>query len=78
MFTCTIVLDNAQIHHAKLFTSRHKELESIGVHVFYLPPRSPELNRIERVWRSVKYQDMPVRAYTSTEALHTAVDDAMT
>ncbi|WP_425315893.1 transposase [Streptomyces olivoreticuli] len=75
---CTIVLDNASIHHGKLFKGRCGELEAIGVHLLYLPPRSPELNRIERVWRSVKYQDMPVRAYTSTQELHTAVDRAMT
>ncbi|QRX89465.1 MULTISPECIES: transposase [Streptomyces] len=75
---CTIVMDNAQIHHARLFKGRREELEAIGVHLFYLPPRSPELNLIERIWRSVKYQDMPVRAYTSTTALHTAVDQAMT
>ncbi|GAA1927815.1 transposase [Streptantibioticus ferralitis] len=75
---CMIVMDNAQIHHAKLFKGRREELEAIGVHLFYLPPRSPELNHIERVWRSVKYEDMPVRAYTSTQELHTAVDHAMT
>ncbi|MEU9111305.1 transposase [Streptomyces sp. NPDC048483] len=75
---CTIVMDNAQIHHAKVLKGRRDELAAIGVHLFYLPPRSPELNRIERVWRSVKYEDMPVRAYTTTNALRTAVDRAMT
>ncbi|WP_372412047.1 transposase [Streptomyces luteireticuli] len=49
---CTVVMDNAQIHHARLFKGRREELEAIGVHLFYLPPRSPELNHIERVWRS--------------------------
>ncbi|WP_407700687.1 transposase [Streptomyces endophyticus] len=75
---CTIVLDNAQIHRAKLVTERREDLAAIGVHLFYLPPRSPELNHIECVWRSVKYEDMPVRAYTSTPELHTAVDHALT
>ncbi|WP_406446391.1 transposase [Streptomyces sp. NBC_01613] len=75
---CTIVLDNASIHHAKLFKGRREELAAIGVHLFYLPPRSPELNRIECVWRSVKYQDMPVRAYTTAPELRTAVDRALT
>ncbi|MEU1784303.1 transposase [Streptomyces abikoensis] len=75
---CAIVLDNASIHHAQLFKGRREELADIGVHLFYLPPRSTELNRIECVWRSVKYQDTPVRAYTSTPELHTAIDTALT
>ncbi|MEU3305380.1 transposase [Streptomyces sp. NPDC006678] len=33
------------------------------VSLFYLPPYSPELNRIKRMWRSVKYEDIPIRAY---------------
>ncbi|GAA0418371.1 transposase [Streptomyces luteireticuli] len=74
---CTIVLDNASINHADAFKGRREELAAIGVHLFYLPPRSPELNRIERIWRSVKYQDMPVRAYTTAKELHTAVDRAL-
>ncbi|MFF4219373.1 transposase [Streptomyces nondiastaticus] len=74
---CTIVLDNASIHPADAFKGRREELAAIGVHLFCLPSRSPELNRIERIWRSVKYQDMPVRAYTTTKELHTAVDRAL-
>ena len=35
----------------------------IGVELFYLPPRSPELNDIERVWRSAKYKGYPHRAH---------------
>ncbi|MCC3773324.1 transposase [Streptomyces sp. UNOB3_S3] len=74
---CTVVLDNASIHHGKVFKGRRTELAAIGVHLFYLPPRTPELNCIERLWRSVKYQDMPVRAYTTSQELHTAVDRAL-
>lgn len=62
---CAIVLDNASIHHGQVFKSRCEELAAIGVHLFYLPPRSPELNHIERLWRSMKYEDMPVHAYTT-------------
>ncbi|MFJ9855067.1 transposase [Streptomyces sp. NPDC101150] len=71
-------MDNAQIHHAKVFKGRRDELVAVGVHLFFLPSRSPELNRIERLWRSVKYGDMPVRAYTTANALHAAIDQAMT
>ncbi|WKU42752.1 transposase [Streptomyces sp. VNUA116] len=41
---CTIVLDNASIHHADAFKGRREELAAIGVHLFYLPFRSQELH----------------------------------
>ena len=43
-----IILDNVRYHHAKLlkrFLELHPKLELI-----YLPPYSPDLNPIERVW----------------------------
>ena len=45
-----IVVDNARWHHAKLLTpwlrkNRH------ALHLSFLPPYSPELNAIERVWK---------------------------
>ncbi len=74
---CTIVLDNASAHLAHAFKDHRGELAALGVELFYLPAYSPELNRIERLWRSVKYEDMPVRAYTTIEDLKAAVDHAM-
>ncbi|HSV87210.1 MAG TPA: IS630 family transposase, partial [Bacteroidales bacterium] len=43
-----LVLDNVRYHHAKLlkkFLEENKRLE-----ILYLPPYSPDLNPIERVW----------------------------
>lgn len=74
---CTVVLDNASAHTAKAFKGRRKQLTKIGVELFYLPPRSPELNDIELVWRQAKYQDYPQRAQTSTDAIGKAVEQAM-
>jgi len=48
-----IVLDNARFHHAKALArwlgkrSRYFQLD-------FLPPYSPELNHIERVWKLVR------------------------
>ncbi|MET7726623.1 MULTISPECIES: transposase [Streptomyces] len=75
---CTVVLDNASAHVAKAFKSRRDQLAKIGVDLFYLPPRSPELNDIEHIWRSAKYEDYPQRAHTSIEAIAAAVDNALT
>ncbi|MFB6776192.1 transposase [Streptomyces sp. NPDC056352] len=74
---CTIVLDNASAHVARAFKGRREDLAAIGVELFYLPPRSPELNDIERVWRSAKYEDYPERVHTTAEAVGTAVDRAL-
>ncbi|WP_455433167.1 transposase [Streptomyces roseolilacinus] len=49
----------------------------MGVELFYLPPHSPDLDGIERVWRSVKYEDHPLRVHTTAEAVSTAVDQAL-
>ncbi|WP_053663847.1 transposase [Streptomyces sp. MMG1121] len=75
---CTVVVDNASAHVAKAFKGRREQLAKIGGELFYLPPRSPELNDIERVWRSAKYEDYPHRAHTSIEVIGTAVDQALT
>jgi transposase len=46
----TIILDNARYHHSSI--SRVLP-ESLGIHMRleFLPPYSPELNPIERVWK---------------------------
>lgn len=48
-----VVLDNAKAHHAKIvqeFVKNHeKKLE-----LMFLPPYSPRLNPIERVWRKLR------------------------
>lgn len=47
-----LVLDNARIHHAKLlipFLEKHSRL-----YLKFLPPYSPNLNRIEGLWRWLK------------------------
>jgi transposase len=74
---CVIVLDNASAHVAPAFKDHRGELAALGVELFYLPAYSPQLNKIERLWRSVKYEDMPIRAYASIDELKTAVDAAM-
>jgi transposase len=75
---CTVVLDNASAHVAHAFKDRREELAAVGVRLFYLPPRSPELNDIERIWRSAKYEGYPVRTHTTVDAIGVAVDQVLT
>lgn len=48
-----LMLDNARYHHAKLHNEWRQE-QSPGFVLDFLPPYSPELNPIERVWRLVR------------------------
>ena len=68
-----VVLDNAGIHTSKVVKAARPGLAKLGIYLYYLPPYSPELNRIEPVFRQVKHHDMPTRSFTSREELRVAV-----
>lgn len=46
-----IILDNARIHKAKITKI---VADILNINLVYLPPYSPFLNPIEKVWRDVK------------------------
>lgn len=69
-----VVLDNAGIHTSKVVKAARPELAKLGVYLYYLPAYSPELNRIEPVFKQVKHHDMPTRSFTSKADLRVAVD----
>ncbi len=64
-----VVLDNASIHRSALFKRKRLEWLNHRVHVVYLSTYSPELNLIEILWRKIKYEWLPVTAYTSFQSL---------
>jgi transposase len=45
-----VVLDNARYHHARLIQPWLKIKRNV-LQLFFLPPYSPELNPVERVWK---------------------------
>ena len=47
-------LDNGPIHTAKATQALFPELAAKGLLIHFLPPYSPELNRIEILWRKIK------------------------
>jgi hypothetical protein len=73
---CALVLDNYSVHRSAAVKAVAPALARAGVGLYYLPPYSPELNRIEEVWRHVKYEELPTRSYRTLDALRTAVTDA--
>jgi len=45
------------------------------VRVWFLPPYSPELNRIEVLWKKIKYEWLPWEASANFEALRNALQE---
>lgn len=68
-----IVLDNASIHRAAAIQPALKLLQKQGVTLKFLPPYSPELNRIEVMWRLMKHRWLALKR-RSKEELEQAVD----
>ena len=51
-----LVIDNAKIHHSNEFMLNIPKWQTQGVEIFYLPVYSPHLNRIETLWRKIRYE----------------------
>lgn len=60
----TLIIDNASVHRSKKVNEQMVLLEQKGVKLYFLPPYSPELNRIEKLWQQMKYVWMSVKCRT--------------
>ena len=67
--TSVVVIDNAPMHHSTDFCDKMNEWAEKGLFIMYLPPYSPELNKIEILWRFIKYSWIEISAYLSYEKL---------
>ena len=67
-----LVMDNMKSHHAKAVKDL---LDSSGVRYIYLPPYSPDLNPIEKLWSKVKALLRKFKA-RSSDALPNALQHA--
>lgn len=52
---CIVLLDNANIHRGETMEQKREQWQRHGFYLYYLPPYSPELNRIEILWKQAKY-----------------------
>lgn len=64
-----VILDNAPTHTSHLFQDNIKEWEEKGLILYFLPTYSPQLNRIEILWRFMKYHWIQIKDYASTQTL---------
>jgi transposase len=66
-----IVLDNARYQHCHAVISM---AESLRIRLLFLPPYSPNLNIIERMWKFTKKQILYAKYYDKPEAFHQAIE----
>ena len=67
-----IVMDNALYHHAGIITDY---AFLTGIDLLFLPPYSPELNPIERVWKIVKIHATHNRYFQLLSDMKNALSD---
>lgn len=67
-----VVLDNARIHTAQKVKERLEYWQKRGLYIFYLPPYSPHLNIIERLWKELKARWLKPEDYLSFDDLQYA------
>lgn len=60
----TFILDNASFHTSEVVKQAAKDFERLGVTLKFLPTYSPELNRIEKLWHTIKHHWMDVKCRT--------------
>ena len=68
-----VVMDNLSSHKVPGVRAR---IESVGAHLLYLPPYSPDLNPIEKAWAKLKQLLRSAQARTK-DALQQAIADSL-
>jgi transposase len=70
--TIYIFLDNAKYNHSNLVTAEAKRL---GIKLKFLPPYSPNLNLIERLWKFMKKKVKGNKYYKTFKEFTAAIHD---
>lgn len=65
-----VLLNNAAIHKGQDMEKHRRRWTRKGLHLYYLPPYSPELNRIEILWKHAEYFRRRFAAVNGADLLH--------
>ena len=68
-----VILDNAPWHVSQYIQEKIDYWEEKGLFILYLPTYSPHLNKIETLWRFIKYQWLKIKDYANLKALKDAI-----
>jgi len=72
-----IVLDNAPIHRSQEFEEKIEEWERQGLKIYFLPTYCPSLNKIEILWKKIKYDWLSWEASSSYKNLCRELDEIL-
>ncbi len=72
-----IVLDNAPIHRSEEFEEQIEGWAKQGLKIYYLPAYCPSLNKIEMLWKKLKYEWLSWEAYSSYKNLCKELDSIL-
>ena len=70
----TLILDNARYQKCRIVWQL---AEQLNIELLYIPPYSPNLNLIERLWKFVKNQCLYSRYYSDFELFKAAISDCL-
>ena len=70
----TLILDNARYQKCQSVANKAKEL---NIELLYLPPYSPNLNLIERLWRFVKKQVLYSKHYDRFDSFRNSINNCI-
>lgn len=70
----TIICDNARYQHCNIVTEHAK---SLNIKMLFLPPYSPNLNIIERIWKFTKKKVLYAKYYEKPQDFHLAINQFM-
>lgn len=68
-----IVLDNARVHRSKKMVAMREVWAKRNLFIFFLPPYSPRLNIIERLWKELKARWIRAEDYSESQTLFYAL-----
>ncbi len=72
-----IVIDNAPAHCSQEFDEKIEQWEEQGLKVYFLPTYCPMLNKIEILWKKIKYEWLSWEAYGSQKNLCRELDEIL-
>ena len=72
-----VMIDNAPQHTSRLFKSHLVTWAERGLHIKYLPPYSPELNKIEILWQFITYQSLKYQLRWTINDLKNSIEDSI-
>lgn len=68
-----IILDNASVHRSKLTQQQWSRWSDMGLILFFLPPYSPQMNRIEDEWLHLKIDELSCQVFSDEYDLAMAI-----